>query len=415
MYSSEAEEELDTYEAIYQGKKPRALTEGEEKSTLKVGWCYPEKSGKLLEFAESEAKSGSKPVDVKTVDEIKAGLDEESTTKSQKVEEESVEEGKSKEAKSSKRVFPGGWMPLDGTTFYVRFGPNYASTKMKKPSKKAFYECIGVDCVASPKKISNIGRFYYPSTGKTKKSSEKMSKIPERFVFALQLPDYAPSMMSYQSDGEGYTIICHYQLTEEAKKLIKDDKVPAVGVLRRFLDAVKAGGGPQKTEHPLYLRPKVIMRLVNHEALDLGFVHRKVCGVFNAKPFLSRPEHTFHIANDESYFEIDVDVHMFKYFQRKCAHSFRDKFSRAVIDVGIVIESQGDKEMPEQMLGACQIQCLKHRFFGLVSEKKSELNKTEEKKSASPSSPTAPTNAPPPPPPSTSSSITAGLAKKLGF
>mmetsp|Transcript_10730 Transcript_10730/g.20579 ORF Transcript_10730/g.20579 Transcript_10730/m.20579 type:complete len:228 (-) Transcript_10730:20-703(-) len=192
------------------------------------------------------------------------------------------------EGDTKKMLEPGGsfvvtdktkWSPLDGTTFMVRSGPDYARKKTKKASKLAFYECVGVDTLGCPKKISNIGRFMNlrlakdptlfgvqdkksakrdnkttnsaaKNKNKSKKSRQRKNKgkqkasssdnkssvsanndngpsmaapkapaeakggaeeeenvegvvVPEHFIFQLQLPDYQPSMLSSQGDGEG--------------------------------------------------------------------------------------------------------------------------------------------------------------------------------------------------------------------
>mmetsp|Transcript_34215 Transcript_34215/g.66637 ORF Transcript_34215/g.66637 Transcript_34215/m.66637 type:complete len:428 (-) Transcript_34215:387-1670(-) len=355
------------------------------------------------------------------------------------------------------------WLPLDGTTFMVRSGPDYEHNKIKKASKKAFYECVGVDTLGSPQKISNLGRFMNlhlakkptqfgkatdtkssknmsnggasKNRNKSKKSRQRKNKsnkqkptdndnssdkqteakrgaeekeeenvddviVPEHFIFQLQLPDYQPSMLSSQGDGEGYCLAFHYRLTDEGREQVQGNKNPAARLLKRFLKTLREKGGPQTSDHPLHLRPKVIMRLVNHEELGLGFVHRKICENFNAKPFLSRPEHTMHLPKDNSYFEIDVDVHLFKYFQRRCAHSFRENFAKAVIDIGIVIEGQGDREMPEQMLGGCRVERLIHRTFQLVKPmKRGTREPVPSPTTPGSAAPAAPGTAPPPPPP----------------
>jgi len=218
------------------------------------------------------------------------------------------------------------WKGLDGTTFVTRIGPDYARNKTKKPSKQAFYSCEAVDFLASRRKIPNIGRYFdLGSTAEKKKTGGKNQSckaVPEVFLIQFQIPDYAPAIMTSQGDGEGYNLIFHYRLTDKGRKELKEAKSGAAKLFIRFLQAIRAGGGPQNSDHSLYLRPKAIMRLMNHEELGLGFVHRKICETFNAKPFLTRPEHTFHLAPDNSYLEIDIDVHLFKYFQRRVASHF---------------------------------------------------------------------------------------------
>jgi hypothetical protein len=55
---------------------------------------------------------------------------------------------------------------------------------------------------------------------------------------------------------------------------------------------------------------------LNPEQVNMGFALRRLLTEYNAKPVLSRPQHTFHTDN-ESYFEVDIDVHQFNYVARK--------------------------------------------------------------------------------------------------
>lgn len=274
------------------------------------------------------------------------------------------------------------WHKLNGKTFNVRKGPDYAYKKTKAASKHAFYECFAVDLLASRKKISNISRFFRLPTpdvsgvgaeatgaeaaaparaesdlgGDAKAAGAPAVGVPDFFMLSIMIPDDAPSLLGSATDGNGYTLVFHFRLSAEGRALVeKGGKDPSVGVLVRFLAACARGGPQSGSSDPQFDRPKAIFRHNNWENLNLGFAHRKLAESFNSKPFLTRPEHNVYISRGGSCLEIDIDAHRFKYFQRRCAQSFRDLFQKSVIDVGLVIEGRGDHEMPERMLAAVRI------------------------------------------------------------
>merc|ERR1719300_1507377 len=55
---------------------------------------------------------------------------------------------------------PSTWSWCDGRTFNVRIGPDYATNKMKSPSKSSLYDVFAVDGFRTKKKVMNIARFF---------------------------------------------------------------------------------------------------------------------------------------------------------------------------------------------------------------------------------------------------------------
>lgn len=206
------------------------------------------------------------------------------------------------------------------------------------------------------------------SRGDAKAAGAPLASVPEFFILNIMIPDYAPALLGSATDGNGYTMVFHFRLCAEARALVaqRAEKDPSVGVLSRFLGACARGGPQSGSTDPQFDRPKAIFRHNNWKKLDLGFAHRKLAEAFNAKPFLTRPEHNVYITHGGACLEVDIDVHRFKYFQRRCAQSFRDLFQKSVFDLGLVIEGRGDQEMPERMLAAVRIAYAGPSHFLLV-------------------------------------------------
>ena len=55
---------------------------------------------------------------------------------------------------------------------------------------------------------------------------------------------------------------------------------------------------------------------VNKDECNLGFALSKLLTEYNMKPILTRPQHRFYTDN-QSYFEVDLDIHQFSYICRR--------------------------------------------------------------------------------------------------
>lgn len=82
---------------------------------------------------------------------------------------------------------------------------------------------------------------------------------------------------------------------------------------------------------------------------------RPVWNALNSKPLISAPEQRFNAG--DRYFEIEIDVHEWRSLTRNTVMHFVDNyFQQLIIEIGFVIEAQSEEELPEQILGAVQIQ-----------------------------------------------------------
>lgn len=118
---------------------------------------------------------------------------------------------------------------------------------------------------------------------------------------------------------------------------------PALDLLKRFVE------NPDER-----VRFKAMVNVLNTPELDLGFALRKLMTEYNMKPILTRPQHQFFTDN-RTYFEIDLDVHLFGYLARKGFSMLKPLLPTVIFDVGCTIEGWTDEELPETILSCIHL------------------------------------------------------------
>ena len=172
--------------------------------------------------------------------------------------------------------------------------------------------------------------------------------VPPLWVINFQIPAYDPPMPMWgkKEEGEGYSVVLYYQLTEQARDDLRQNLTPAARLLKHFVQQV----GDER----MHGRYKSIPKIVNPDDCEVGRTVRSLITSYNAKPFLTGPWcHSF--IKGPGYVEVDIDVHRFRYVARKGAHSFLESLKSMIIDIAFVVEGQDDDELPEQIQGATRI------------------------------------------------------------
>ena len=172
--------------------------------------------------------------------------------------------------------------------------------------------------------------------------------VPPLWVVNFQIPAYDPPMPMWgkKEEGEGYSVVLYYSLTEQAKDDLRQNLTPAARLLKAFV----ANVGDER----MHSRYKSIPKILNPDDCEVGRTTRSLITSYNAKPFLTGPWcHAF--IKGPGYVEVDIDVHRFRYVARKGAHSFLESLKSMVIDIAFVVEGQDDEELPEQVQGATRI------------------------------------------------------------
>mmetsp|Transcript_32827 Transcript_32827/g.61053 ORF Transcript_32827/g.61053 Transcript_32827/m.61053 type:complete len:386 (-) Transcript_32827:181-1338(-) len=237
-----------------------------------------------------------------------------------------------------------------GNRFKLRIGPDYPNNRKKAVSGDALYNLRAVDMIEHKHKISHIARFFDRSKAKLNPEEDVMegdviNGIPRFFIVSYMLPDYAPHMWSKVTDGVGFTVVFFFVLSKKGLEAIRK-RTGAYRVLQRFC-ALKPNC-PDKMRGPNLW--KNVVSVANFRELGLNYMLTGYIRNYNAKPWLSRnPD--MHKFRGKDYYEVDLDIHVYNYIGLSLMNEMKSSLSRLVLDIGFVVQSEKDDEMPERILG----------------------------------------------------------------
>eukprot|EP00471_Norrisiella_sphaerica_P007643 CAMPEP_0184493300 /NCGR_PEP_ID=MMETSP0113_2-20130426/25631_1 /TAXON_ID=91329 /ORGANISM="Norrisiella sphaerica, Strain BC52" /LENGTH=379 /DNA_ID=CAMNT_0026878511 /DNA_START=170 /DNA_END=1309 /DNA_ORIENTATION=+ len=240
----------------------------------------------------------------------------------------------------------------DPTRFKLRVGPNYPVNRKKGPSPPALYNLRAVDMLSHSYKIKHISRFFDRSKTKLNPEEDVMegdiiNGIPRFFIVTYMLPSYSPSMSLFNpvTDGPGFTVVFFFVLSKRGLEAsIK--KTGAYRVLRRFCSP--DCDMPDKKRGPNLW--KNVVSVANFKDIGLNYYLTKYIKNYNAKPWLSRSP-DMHKFKGRDYYEVDVDIHVYNYIGLRFMYELKGSLNKLIVDVGFVVQSEKDDEMPETLLG----------------------------------------------------------------
>ena len=275
------------------------------------------------------------------------------------------------------------WCQLDASTFSMRKGPNYKKTGEKAPSAKSLYELVGVDFVKASTKIDNFGsKVNLPEEWKIE---THQAGVPPIFVINAQLPsDFTTSFFAEVNDGDGWSLVFYYKITEETAEALKNLSTasPAVRLFAKYCSDAPPFCVPTTTEKRVKGgwslssssstssgdfwkgRFKITLRCENIEQFGLpSFIT-----AYNAKPVLIRNTGKLSRNTDSCYAEMDINIHSFASVPKKALEVLFSRFEEMVIAVGFCIESREDEEMPETLFGTCLLTRPDHRLAPTIEQ-----------------------------------------------
>jgi len=243
---------------------------------------------------------------------------------------------------------PGTWSNGDGSSFYVRLGPNYIKTGIKAPSSGSIYEIFAFDgwCTKN-KKINDISRFYNMTT---RPPVPDVYDIPPVLMINVLIPNYKPPLMGkLKTNGKGYSMVFFGELSVKSREQINEGKLTPA--LRLFQEFVRGGKSSVYGD-----RLKCIARILNtnEASKSYGRVTKLLVSKYNGTPFLARDSPTFKYVSGK-YFSIDLDAHLFGRSAKTGLSAIKDYMNKVVFDFGFVIEGRTDDENPEQILASIRV------------------------------------------------------------
>ena len=228
--------------------------------------------------------------------------------------------------------------------FNLRIGPNYSKKGLKAPSGPALFEFAGMDVVHSADPILDISsRFKFPP----RFTGAPHNGVPEYVVLNMQVPVGKTDLINPKLTGESMNIVLYFAMTEALKNHLASpaSAPPAVKLFSEYCCIAPTIPWNKGKEEPGFRGRFKLMALV--EGLP------KVLNEFNGKPVLLTKSSSVTLG--ENYLEVDCNLRCWNVVARKAVTSVWGDVKGMKMEIGMTIEARDDDEMPEQILGCCQV------------------------------------------------------------
>lgn len=282
-------------------------------------------------------------------------------------QQDNVLEESNHESKKSKSKGPlnPSWASIEGRTFSVRTGPNYAKKKKKLPSKSSLYEIVEIRLFESKCRTLNIAdKFPLPTNvaypdSKIPVINPDYPHVPELLVIHFHFPLESPSFLKPKDDGEGGELVIYLKPSQDFLNELNYSENPS--------PAVKLFGEwcTKCTDSLEWSSRFKCMALVR----DLEKHNISILKPYNGKPVLiteSGKARRGVSADGIRFLEFDTNVHKWAYIPRKGFHTVLPKLKDMRMDVGFTIEALVDEEMPERILGSILLNHLDPKNMHLI-------------------------------------------------
>ena len=226
----------------------------------------------------------------------------------------------------------------------VRTGPDYYVNKRKIQSGAPLMNLKMSSLYGSTKKIDNISQYF-----DNKQICGNPDKNKLLIVFNTQAPHYAPTNPVWETlwggsyDGPGYSLINFFQFTDESyDDFIKDVPTnPSIRLFKKFMYS-------DPNDMDMYNRLKIIPKISDMSECDhISDMTKSYLDKYSETPFLARPQYSTHLHKDGDIdvFEIDMDIHRFRYVVRLCFQEIIDIMPTFSMEYSFLIEGKTEDEL----------------------------------------------------------------------
>lgn len=212
-----------------------------------------------------------------------------------------------------------GWASPPGDLFFLR-SRNYFTKKQKSPAGDYLLLPIGMDWLRSTTKLDNVLARPDNRIAQALKKAQSQGKSLKSFIFAVNL----------QVPGKDQHSAVFYFATE--------DPIPLGSLLYRFVNGDDAFRNQ---------RFKIVNRIVKGP-----WIVKKAVGNYSA--CLLGKALTCNYHRGPNYLEIDVDIAS-STIASAILHLALGYVTSVTIDMGFLVESQAEEELPERLLGAVRV------------------------------------------------------------
>lgn len=253
------------------------------------------------------------------------------------------------------------WLPAKGETLSVR-SLDYQKSRRKSPSLGEMYECILVDFVNSPCRLPNMSsRVELPDVSYVDDHQVKTWDCPDLFVVSLSLPR---DPIAGKDDGKTYTITMYFRMKQNTRDILalitspdydtsKEGEYrqmhPNLPAVRLFNDWCRLSPNDPQFQG----RFKFITSSKNIADLGLpSWITR-----WDGKPLLiKRTGKTGFLYQQENCLEMEINFHPFPWAAKQAIQYFREHvLDKLLLTFGFVIEGRTEDELPEVLIGLCQL------------------------------------------------------------
>ncbi|EXC18777.1 hypothetical protein L484_007150 [Morus notabilis] len=212
-----------------------------------------------------------------------------------------------------------GWASPPGNLFSLR-AKNYFTKRQKSPAGEYLLSPAGMDWLKSSTKLDNVLARPDNRVAHALRKSQALGKSLKSFIFAVNL----------QVPGKDQHSAVFYFATE--------DPIPAGSLLHRFVN----GDDSFRNQ-----RFKIVNRIVKGP-----WIVKKAVGNYSA--CLLGKALTCNYHRGPNYLEIDVDIGS-SAIASAILHLALGYVTSVTIDMGFLVESQAEDELPERLVGAVRV------------------------------------------------------------